>query len=1128
MKVLKKIGWILLITIAFLVGVALLVPVVFKDKITGFAKDQINQNIDAEVDFESVNLSFFRSFPNLSFRLQNFSVVGKGQFEGTPLVSGENFDVAVDLTSVIRTPVIVKSIQLDKPDIQVYVLEDGNANYNIVATDTTSTTSSESGMEIALDKYEINEGRIHYDDKSLGLTTTLENINHEGSGNLSASVFDLDTETEIEYTSLAFDGIQYLDSATVNLDAILHADLDSMKYTLRENELNINELILQADGFVQLFEDQEDILMDLSFNAPESEFKELLSLLPNAYTQDFKKVKADGTFQFNGFAKGTYRANAEEYPAFQVNLNVAEGEVRYPDLPMGINEINLATLVDHPGGNLDGMTIDISQLKLLIGEDPVEGFFKIKTPISDPFVDGRLKADLDLANVSKAYPLDGVRELAGRFVADITAQARQSSIEAENYSQVNMKGQATVQDVLYVADNMPEVRVKDGLVNFTPQHLDLVKLDIRLGKSDLYASGKIYNPLAVLSDQTLRGDMRIRSNYFNADEWLTDSGETTTSTSPKVDEQVSDQYRFNIDAEMRKIDYDIYQLTDLATKLLITANEADVSAFSTNVNGSSLSANGKATNLYNFLNNGGVLGGAFDLNAGVFDLDQLMADLEGGAAATEGETSETTATASIPDFRYNIDLNVNANRIVFEPYDLTNLKGTAQVTEKQIVINQVNTNLADGQLNGSGTVADYMEYAFLNDTVRGDFKISSAFLNLNSILASEEYTSNIGDETPTTAQPEDLEAFIFPVNWNFKIDGDFKEVLYADLKMNDVVGTILIEEGALLFQDTKGKTLGGQMAVTGGYDTQNPEAPAFDIKLTLEDVGIGQAFTTFNTFEKFAPIGGFIDGKMNTSLLFSSILGQDMMPDLKTVNMEGFIETLEASIKNFKPIQAIGNTLDIREVNFDRIGIQNTKNWFTINDGKVRLEEAKLNFKDIQMTVSGESGLDSDMNFDIIAFVPKVYMGNAANKGLNLIQDKASGLGLNLNTGSHVKMRINMTGTMTAPKLGVTPLGMANLGEVTLEGDTTSTVVEPAVNLKQQVTDQAKDKVADVTDQAKDQVNTVVDSAKTVVQTQIDSTKANVKKQAEEAIGEKAEEIKEHLDKYNPFKKRKKKSGEGE
>jgi hypothetical protein len=1120
MKVLKKIGWILLITIAFLVGIALLVPVVFKDKITGFAKDQINQSIDADVDFESVDLSFFRSFPNLSFRLENFSVVGKGQFEGTPLMTGEKFDVAVDVASVIRTPVIVKSIQLDRPDIRVYVLEDGTANYHIVAADTTSTSSS-GGMDVALNGYEINEGRIHYDDKSLGLVTTLENINHEGSGNLSATVFDLDTETAIEYASLAFDGIQYLDSATVNLDAILHADLDSLKYTLRENELSINELLLQADGFVQLVEGKEDILMDLSFGAPESEFKELLSLLPNAYTQDFKKVKADGTFQFNGFAKGIYRASAEDYPAFQVNLKVEEGEVRYPDLPMGISEIGIATLVDHPGGNLDAMTIDISRFAMLIGSDPVNGNFKIQTPISDPLVDGRLKANLNLANVSKAYPLDGVRELAGRFVADITAKARQSAIEREDYSQVNMRGQATLQDVLYIADGLPEVRVKDGLVNFTPQHVDLVKLDTRLGKSDLYASGKIYNPLAAISDQTLRGDLRVRSNYFNANEWVSESSEPA-STQPKVDEQVSDQYRFNIDAEMRKIDYDVYQLTDLETKLLITANEAAVSTFSTNVNGSSLSASGKASNLYNFLNNGGVLGGAFDIDARVFDLDQLMADIEAGTG--EAVTNET-ATPSVPDFRYNIALTVQADRIKMEPYNLTNLNGTTTITEKQIVIDRVRTNLADGNFTGSGKITDYLEYTFLNDTVRGEFTINSAFLNLNSILASEEYTSNIGDETPTTAQPEDLEAFIFPVNWNFKIDGDFKEVLYADLKMEDVVGTILVQEGALLFQDTKGKTLGGTMAVTGGYDTQNPEAPTFDIKLTLDQIGIGEAFSTFNTFEKFAPIGGFIDGKMNTSLLFSSILGKDMMPDLKTVNMEGFIETLESSIKNFKPIQAIGNALDIREVNFDRIAIQNSRNWFTINDGKVRLEEAKLNFKDIQMTVSGESGLDSDMNFDIIAFVPKAYMGNAANKGLNLIRQKAGSLGLNLDTGSHVKLRINMTGNMASPKIGVTPLGVANLGDVMLGSDTTTTAVSPTVDLKEQVTNQAKDKVADVTTQAKDQVNTVVDSAKAVVQTRVDSTKNVVKDKAEEVLGDKAEEIKDHLDKYNPFKKKKKGGG---
>jgi len=1122
MKFIKKLGLILLLIVVLLIGAAIAIPVLFKDKITNVAKEQINNNVEAVVDFEEASLSFFRSFPNLNFRLTNFSVIGKGQFEGVPLMTGENFDVAVNLMKALKSEIVVKSINLDHPDINVYLLEDGSANYDIVATSEAETTGESSDFQVELQSYKIEDGRIHYNDKTLGMVTTLANINHSGKGNFTADIFDLDTETEVKYTSLKYDGIQYLDSATINLDAIFNANLTEQKYTLKDNDLLINDLKLNADGYVQLT-DGDDINMDLSFGAPDNEFKELLSLLPNAYSEDFGKVDADGEFEFKGFVTGLLNTVEEQYPAFEVNLNIKDADFQYPDLPVGINKINTATKVSNPGGSLDGTFVDVQHFSMLVGKDPVEGYLKLKTPLSDPNIDTRIKANLDLANLSKAYPMEGVQEMAGKIIADITAKAKQSDIERENYGNVNMAGRAELQDVFYRADGMPNVNVKDALANFTPQHIDLVKFDSRLGQSDLYASGKVYNPLAALSPtQTLRGDMTIRSNYFNADEWMTTS-ETTTSTTPKADQKVADQYNFNIDAEMRKIDYDVYKLTDLKTKANVTANDLKLNSFFTRVNGSDLTATGNATNLYNFIFNGGVLRGAFDLNANTFDLDQLMASVEEGASESEDPATTSVSTASIPDFRYDLDVNVKANKVIFEPYNLANLNGTAGVTEKKIVLTTFSTKLADGDISGSGTIANYMEYVFLGDTLRGDFKLNSNFLNLNSILASEEYTSNIGDKTPETAQPEDLEAFILPATWNFSFAGDLKRVLYADLALENVTGDILIRDGRLVFEDTKGQTLGGNVLVTGGYDTSNPAEPKFDMKLELQEIGIAQAFNTFNTFQTFAPIGQFIEGKMNTTLLMSSVLGQDMMPDLKTLNLEGFIQTLSASIKNFKPLQAIGNTLQVREINFDRFDIQDTKNWFTIEDGSVKLEEAKLNFKDVEMTVSGTSSLDLAMNFDIIAIIPKEYIGSAANKGLSLLEGKAQQAGLNLSTGSHIKMRINLTGSMTDPKVGITPLGTES--RTSLAAAAEEKAEEKIEDIKEDAKEEVAERVDDIKKEAEKKAEAVVDSAKAVVQNRVDSLKNEAKKKAEETVGEKAEEIKEKLDKYNPFKKKKKGGG---
>ena len=137
----------MLILIVLLVGSAIALPFLFKDKLTALAKEEINKNVQAKVDFQGVDLSLLRSFPNFSLELQDYSVAGVNDFEGIQLASGKSVGFTLDLMSVISStrPVEVKSVRLVEPNIHVVVLPDGRANYDIAlpADETADTTAAE-------------------------------------------------------------------------------------------------------------------------------------------------------------------------------------------------------------------------------------------------------------------------------------------------------------------------------------------------------------------------------------------------------------------------------------------------------------------------------------------------------------------------------------------------------------------------------------------------------------------------------------------------------------------------------------------------------------------------------------------------------------------------------------------------------------------------------------------------------------------------------------------------------------------------------------------------------------------------------------------------------------------------
>src|SRR3970040_2082239 len=89
--------------IVLLLGLLLVLPLLFRDRIAQRVKAEVNRTVDARVDWRDVGLTFFRDFPNLPLRLDDLTAVGIGRFERDTLASIRHLGVALDLVSVVRS-----------------------------------------------------------------------------------------------------------------------------------------------------------------------------------------------------------------------------------------------------------------------------------------------------------------------------------------------------------------------------------------------------------------------------------------------------------------------------------------------------------------------------------------------------------------------------------------------------------------------------------------------------------------------------------------------------------------------------------------------------------------------------------------------------------------------------------------------------------------------------------------------------------------------------------------------------------------------------------------------------------------------------------------------------------------
>src|SRR5690606_24006298 len=132
----------------------------------------------------------------------------------------------------------------------------------------------------------IENANIIYDDRQLGVYTKLIDFDSKLSGDMTADVTKLKSKNSIEQLTFKYGGVPYLYKIKTELEGEIDANIKDMKFTFTENKLKLNDLEMFYDGWFAMPTD--DYSMDIKFATKQNEFKSILSLIPGAFTKDFK------------------------------------------------------------------------------------------------------------------------------------------------------------------------------------------------------------------------------------------------------------------------------------------------------------------------------------------------------------------------------------------------------------------------------------------------------------------------------------------------------------------------------------------------------------------------------------------------------------------------------------------------------------------------------------------------------------------------------------------------------------------------------------------------------------------------------------------------------------------------
>jgi bifunctional DNase/RNase len=730
---------IIIIGILFLVliGALAAVPLFFKNTLLEKTKTTINKQVNAEVNFDGFKLSLFKDFPKVTVQIENVRVTGVEEFQQDTLLNVASLRAKMNLKELFnKEGMSIEEIYLLRPGLNLVVAESGKANWDLVKESSAPAEPQEidgSGFNLQLERIEIEGANVFYTDRQANMLLGFEEVNVDVNGEMYGTSAKLNVDGRVDRFSTQYGGTKYISNTALETKALLDIDYEKMDILVQESELLVNRLPLQVSGTIQVPSDS--IFFDLALSTKESGFENFLALVPPDYTDYLKDFETSGTATVSGKVTGLYFD--ENYPAFSLAINVANGNFHYTGLPEQIKNINADVTVNKPQGVLDLTEVKIKEAHAEIRNNPVDLTLTLNKLVSDPYFDGTFVGKINFDQVKDAIPLDSVT-ISGIVDANLFVKGNYSSIEKEQYDKIQSDGVILLDNFVYESASLTQpVLVPAGNLDFSPQSINLSQFNVKVGQSDFNLRGKVTNYLNyIFKDGILAGDLQLNSNYVNLNELLrlqvqeqqpetpAETESTTEEAGPEnlafdVPENVDFTFRSNI----QRASFDRVAISNING--LITAREGKLILNGLNMN--MLDGELKMTGSYeNTAQNQPLFDFGFDIVK--FDIPLAFQSLSGM------QNMIPVAGQSTGKFSTNLKLNGRLNeklKLIFTSVDGTGLLNTENL--------QINNSDVFNQLKGILKAEKLQQVAV--DDFKANFTVQDGNLLLrpfNTKIAGQE------------------------------------------------------------------------------------------------------------------------------------------------------------------------------------------------------------------------------------------------------------------------------------------------------------------------------------------------------------------------------------------------------
>lgn len=957
----KIVKWsaITLLSLILIIIIAMVIVVDFvftPQRLTPVVVEAANKALDAKVEIDSVELTFFSSFPLLGVEIKNLTISSATDTIKTnacdTLLRVSNCYARINPLQLMRGRMVVNQFTLNAPSLYGYINTSGHANWDIVKQDNGTldsiaeqdsiTTPSTLPFDIDLQKLAIINGQITFDDRSTKLYTKLNHMNLDLQGSLLNSIAQIDMNFSANNILFWQNDELLVNKLRLGINTTLEINRDSSSIRLDKAVFDINGIRLGAGGTLQENKEEKYLDMNIHYGIDIPSLKTLLDMVPPTILSPKKEVKVNGSVLFEGDIQGRYGNGT--FPLLTATLSLANGKVVYSEMPVSLEQLDVTASAFIDLNRKQESHIELSKFIFKGGSSHFNAHIKAEKLLSNPYLTAQLKGDVNLTDLTRIFPLQDSITCHGTLVANLSGHTYLKDIREGNYGKLMMEGSVGVEEIeLIIPQEQISTRWKSAGISFNTnrttsqvrQRQDL--LNGIVGFSGLELIFK--NRLTLLMDTTF----------------------VTFATTPLKDTSSIATMSSKIQLGKSTV---IVRDTLLLGVHRVTA-QAKLYPSTDNLRIPCIDVSGSIDSLRS------------QLLASKLGMEQTALNL---TLCRDENNLKLWRTSG------SIQLNKLSAFTPFFPLSI-NIPGTAiTLLHNNIQLDSAVVKVGDSNLRLTGSVRNIANWMFNNQTVDAQFAVTSEMLNCNQLIGAmtigEEYrrkvalglNQSVSNRDSTEKAIETLTAdsisfdstssiFIVPPKVDFTFQTDIKQAVFGKLYMDSIHGEVVMKNQAIELSNLKMRSSAANMETSMLYRASDSKEAYTGFSMNMYDIRIDSLVRLVPALDTLFPMLRSFEGVVNFQMAGETWLDSTMNIVLPTLRGAAYLDGHDLVLMDGETFSEISKMLMFK--NKQKNSIDSISVSILIRNGSIEIFPFLIEIDRYKAAVGGKHNIDMSFNYHI-------------------------------------------------------------------------------------------------------------------------------------------------------------------